>query len=104
RTRTTTAPQALLLLNGDFTLERAERWSGALLAKHHDAKAVVQEAIKTAWGREATEDEIKASITFIDNQTTIDSASGDEANLIALPSPCPSEMDLCRAAAIVDFC
>src|SRR5262249_39782764 len=55
RAHTTTAPQALLLLNGELALEQAKTWSAHLLAKHGaDDNALVSEAYRAAWGRPAS--------------------------------------------------
>jgi hypothetical protein len=105
RTKTTTAPQALLLLNSEFSLEQAQRFCGALLTKQPtDTKSLVKEAIQIAWGREASEEDIKVCLQFIDKQAAIDSAKTEESQTFALPTPCPAEFDPARAAALVDFC
>ncbi len=89
RSRTTTAPQALLLLNGDFTLERARRWSTRLLAEHgDDLPALVKRAYRVAFGRPATAGETELALTFLREQAAR-LHSGDA-------SP--------RAAAVADFC
>src|SRR5438477_4926985 len=54
RARTTTAPQALLLLNGEFTRERATKWAAVLRQRHSDPGALVAAAYRSAWGREPT--------------------------------------------------
>jgi hypothetical protein len=69
RTTTTTAPQALVLLNGDFTLERARRWAGELLGRFpHDDRALVAHAYRAAWGRLATDEEIALGLDFLKKQ------------------------------------
>ncbi|HBI44680.1 MAG TPA: hypothetical protein DDY78_17785 [Planctomycetales bacterium] len=84
RAVTTTAPQALLLLNGDFALERGRRL-GADLASHFpsDNAALAARAYQTAWGRPAADDEVKLAVRFLTAQTA------------ALHS---------RDAAVADFC
>jgi len=84
RAKTTTAPQALLLLNGDFTLERAQQWSAQLLSRYSsDERALVAQAYRTAWGRLATGDEIKLGLEFLQKQSTLAAS---------------------RQAAVADFC
>jgi hypothetical protein len=86
RAQTTTAPQALLLLNGDFTLERAERWCDGLLIRFPgDEPALLARAYRAAWGRPATSEEVRLAHKFLRAQA-------------AAP-----EKDLTRAA-LVDFC
>jgi hypothetical protein len=84
RNQTTTAPQALLLLNGDFALARAQRWSSRLLAHGgSDDRAVVVEAYRAAFGRSASAGEIGLGVRFVQNQMAL---LGD------------------RSAAVTDFC
>ncbi|HEV3446335.1 MAG TPA: DUF1549 and DUF1553 domain-containing protein [Gemmataceae bacterium] len=79
RTQTTTAPQALLLLNGDFTLERARSWAAQLLAAHHgDAQGLVAGAYRAAWGRQASDEEIRLGLKFLHDQAERLSLSNGE--------------------------
>jgi len=66
RTQTTTAPQALLMLNGGFTLEQARRWSDALRKGcRGDEHSLVALAYRMAWGRPATDEEIHQGLVFL---------------------------------------
>lgn len=67
RSKTTTAPQALLLMNGDFTLERAHHLCDRLPAEGDDG-VFVATAYRLAWGRTASEEEIAAGIRFLQRQ------------------------------------
>ena len=69
RAVTTTAPQALSLLDGEFALERARRFGD--LAPHYlsDDAALAARAYQTAWGRPAADDEVKLAVKFIASQT-----------------------------------
>jgi len=70
RVNTTTAPQALLLLNGDFTLEHARKLGADLLAHHgNDDAALVTTAYRAAWNRPATTDELRLGLRFLGSQT-----------------------------------
>ena len=84
RAVTTTAPQALVLLNGEFALERARRL-GADLAKQFptDDAGLAARAYRLAWGRPAADDEVRLAVKFLAAQTA------------ALHS---------RDAAVADFC
>jgi hypothetical protein len=105
RTKTTTAPQALLLLNSEFSLEQAQRFCGELMAEQPtNTKLFVKEAIQRAWGREAGAEDIQMCLEFIDKQAEVDSSNPRGPQTLALPSPCPAEVDTARAAALVDFC
>jgi hypothetical protein len=66
RAVTTTAPQALLLLNGDFTQERARKLAADLSAgRFADDAALAARAYRLAWGRPATDDEVRLAVKFL---------------------------------------
>jgi hypothetical protein len=66
RTQTTTAPQALLMLNGEFIRKQARRWSEELQRSFPgDTKSKVALAYRSAWGRPATEEEIHFAMTYL---------------------------------------
>jgi hypothetical protein len=77
RSQTTTAPQALLLLNGDFTLERARHWCDEMHRASTDDRAFVARAYREALGRTATDDEISAGVSFLQRQQPV----SDDARL-----------------------
>jgi hypothetical protein len=78
RTKTTTAPQALLLLNGDFTLERARHWCDQLQAVG-DERAFVATAYRSAWGRNASDEEIATGVSFLQRQRTMSNSPREAA-------------------------
>ncbi len=86
RAVTTTAPQALVLLNGEFALERAQRL-GADLAKQFptDDAGLAARAYRIAWGRPATDDEVQLAVKFLAAQSA------------ALHSRDAAVADLCHA-------
>ncbi len=97
RVNTTTAPQALLLLNGDLTLENARTWGGKLLARHDsNDDALVAHAYRAAWGRPATTDEVRLGVRFLTAQ-----AERLRERAAGLRPMTPAEA---RAAAVADFC
>jgi hypothetical protein len=92
RLTTTTAPQALLLLNGVLALGHARAWAQGLRARHgDDPKAIVQAGYRAAWGRPADDDEVKLGLRFLQRQALDlrEQGSGDEE---------------ARSAALADFC
>ncbi len=92
RAQTTTAPQAMLLLNGELTRERAKRWASELLLRHgDDLTALTVAAYRAAWCRSATEDEVRLGSDFIRKQTD------------RLRSPNARVKDA-LSAALADFC
>ena len=105
RSTTTTAPQALALLNGEFALEQAQHWSGRLLGEYpSDASALVRAAFAEAFSRSASDEQQRAAEEFLARQAANFAASGDSAASAAMPVPVPAGFDAARAAAIVDFC
>ncbi len=69
RLNTTTAPQALSLLNGEFTRERATRIATDILKRHGDNDAVlVAAAYRLSWSRPATADEVQLGVRFLSRQ------------------------------------
>jgi len=106
RTTTVTATQALTLLNSEFSLTQARRWSAKLLAKHGDRPATwIGEAYQAAYGRQVTADELRDAVGFLHDQADlIRSGVGGEVNVSLLPEPFSQEVDPFTAAALVDFC
>lgn len=103
RAQTTTAPQALLLFNGDFLMERAQNWAGALLERHGaDDEALLNEAYQMAWGRMPSSDELNLSRRFwAEHAKRLEQTP--EKNL-ALPPNLGPDMSKVHAAAVVDLC
>ncbi|MGH7136668.1 MAG: DUF1553 domain-containing protein, partial [Pirellulales bacterium] len=93
RAETTTAPQSLVLLNGELALEQAQRWAERLLSQYQsDTRALVAAAYRQAFCRPATEDELKEAITFIEAQAASKAGAAAADNGRAI------------AAAVTDFC
>jgi hypothetical protein len=94
RLTTTTAPQALLLLNGDFALECGQRFAASLCERHGDDEThLVAEAYRLAWGRAASAEEMQLGLRFL-------SALAEE--LRTRRHTDGGSMD--RAAVLTDFC
>ncbi len=105
RPRTTTAPQALTLMNGEFTLEQARVWSGRLLGEHGDDEdAAIRAAFQQAFSRLPAEDELSASQQFLADQSAAIDRTGDATAADTLPQPMPANLAPAKAAAWVDFC
>lgn len=71
RIPTTTPIQSLLLVNGAWSLSRAESFAKRVLSgvPTFDAEQV-RKAYRIAYGREALTEEVEASLTFVDSQAT----------------------------------
>ncbi len=110
RSTTTTAPQALLMLNSDFAISEARRWAGRLLTKsdstrsrRHD-EAVVATAYAEAYGRQPKPVELEICTKFIASQAIAIMESGKGPEKQTLPDPLPKDDPSAHAAAVVDFC
>jgi len=70
RAETTTAPQSLLLLNGELASQQSARWAQRLRSEHgSDLPALVNTAYRQAFGRPAAPEEVEAAARFIGAQT-----------------------------------
>jgi hypothetical protein len=106
RANTTTAPQALLMLNSEFTLGQARYLAGRLLEEFcecEDDAALLRTTYETVYGRPPAEDEIVAANAFIDRQAKTIADRGDVKKDL-LPVPETTKVAPPRAAAFVDFC
>jgi hypothetical protein len=98
RLTTTTAPQALLLLNGDLALQRANRLADRLCEQcGTDEGRILAQAYRLAWGRSPREEEIELGLRFLSLQTDA---------LLARPHPAGVARDrsAARTAALAAFC
>lgn len=77
RNVTTTATQALLMINSDLTLKRATAWADRLQKESFDGDGqLVESAYRSAFGRSPTDSEANAAVHFLNtgerNQTLVD--------------------------------
>ena len=111
RSSTTTSPQALLMLNSEFTLGEARCWSGRLISQlpkegHDQAaddRALIAAAYGQAYGRQPTSAELDLCAKFIIDQAAAIEQRGT-LDKESLPVPPPASQPPAHAAAIVDFC
>jgi hypothetical protein len=107
RAETTTAPQALHLLNSEFTNEQSRRFAARLLDVYcecDDPAAPARMAYELAFGRVPTEDEVAGAMRFIEQQRQTLAENGDvPKDLRPLPEPIAA-IDTSHAAAFVDLC
>ena len=67
---TTTATQALMMMNGRWTLDRAGTWARHLSdAKHKSTEQLISGAIRSAFGYQPDSKEIDTLATFLRQQT-----------------------------------
>ncbi|HEY7308419.1 MAG TPA: DUF1549 and DUF1553 domain-containing protein [Gemmataceae bacterium] len=98
RLTTTTAPQALQLLNGDFALEHGRRLAAALRERFGDDEtAAIRHVYRLAWGRLPSAEEIRIGSRFLDSQS-------DALRASKQPEGETLDQTALRIAALADFC
>jgi len=100
RSVTTTAPQALAMLNDKVTLE----WAQAFAARALAAKDPVDRAFHLAYSRSPDPWEKDTVATFFHKQQSLVAERSAKGEKLALPARVPDGMDPAYAAAFVDFC
>ena len=97
---TTTAPQALTMLNDKVALEWARAFAGRVLA----APDPVAKAFELAYSRKPDGWEKDTVATFLEKQKALIAARQAKGQPVALPLTVPEGMKPEAAAAFVDFC
>jgi hypothetical protein len=106
RSVTTTAPQALTLLNSSLALE----WAGAFAARvlssaAPERAAEIDRAYGIAYGRRPSAEEQHTALAFFARQHAIIAERVAAGGKIAVPpSFLPASVDVIEAAVLVDFC
>ena len=101
----TTAPQALTLLNSRESLEWAEALAGRVLeTAGTDQNAQVDTAYRLAYSRRPDSWERDRASTFLYKQASLIAAGSGEHPKSALPPVLPAGVKPAQAAALVDFC
>ena len=105
RTVTTTAPQALLMLNNDQFLGWARGFAGRVLETNGtDWGGGISDAYTLAFSREPDGWEKDKALTFLDEQERLIAERQENGGTLALPAVVPEGVSEPRAAAFVDFC
>ena len=105
RTVTTTAPQALLMLNNDQFLGWARGFAGRVLETNGtDWGGGISDAYTLAFSREPDGWEKDKALTFLDEQERLIAERQENGGTLALPAVIPEGVSEPRAAAFVDFC
>ena len=105
RSESTTAPQSLLLLNSEFSLDLARRFAGRVLKlAPDDVSQQIEFAVRIAFGRAPSVQETQLLATFIDSHVAALRSEGRPAEQLALPYPAGSDGDMLHGAALTDLC
>lgn len=105
RAHSTTAPQALLLLNSPLTLDAAQRLAGKLfsdVAEDASLEALVEQAYRRTLARRATALEQSEAAAYIREHAELLRDGQSPNHLEAKPQP--ADVDTAVVAAVVEFC
>ena len=104
RSLTTTAPQALALLNSEHTLGWAQGLAGRILdAAGADRDRQIQEGFRLTYSRQPDGWEKDTVLTFFETQRGIIAERAAAGEPLLLPDVLPAGMSQQEAAAVVDF-
>jgi Protein of unknown function (DUF1553)/Protein of unknown function (DUF1549) len=105
RNRSTIAPQALILLNSEFSLAAARDLAGAILLQAAaNPETWISQAYQRVLGRLPNREEQNFAAQFLDRETAQIKASGRAVSALAIPANLPETVEPFRAAALTDFC
>ena len=105
RNRSTIAPQALILLNSEVSLEAARDLSGHLLQHApQDRTAQVTLGYQRTLGRRPTADELQTALEFLDAETQRIQSADRKPTDLAIPDKLPEGVTPAEAAALTDLC
>jgi len=105
RYRTTTAPQALSLLNGREPSEWARAFAGRVLGSAgSDPTRQVEMANRLAYGRAPSPRDKDVALTFLERQAQIVGDRPEAAEPASVPDTLPPDVSPQHAAALVDYC
>jgi hypothetical protein len=102
RNSTTTAPQVLVMLNGEFALEQARLLAGKLLQTSTGLNGIPDQIYFEVLGRHPSSIERVQAENFLKSQ--IDIIRRTERQPKLLPMPLPTGVDPVKASAVVDLC
>jgi Protein of unknown function (DUF1553)/Protein of unknown function (DUF1549) len=102
---TTTAPQALNMLNDKVILQAAQSFAGRVFqGAGADPNKQVAMAYRLALSRKPGDDELRMAIDFLERQSALIKARVEAKRPLALPPNPPADLDQARMAALVDLC
>jgi hypothetical protein len=102
---TTTAPQALELLNNEVVLDWARSFAGRVLNDRGlPPEAQIERAWKLAYARPPRAEEVQSALKFLDREMPILAERMANHDPPPLPDHPAEGVDPVRAAAMVDLC
>ena len=105
RDTTMTAPQALIHLNSNQTVEWARAFAGRLIETAGPGRSEQLDlAYEIAYSRPADSAEKDAGLAFLDTQAGVIAKRHAAGEKLALPTMMPPELEPAQGAALVDLC
>jgi hypothetical protein len=105
RAVTITAPQSLLMLNSELTLDLSRRWAERLLAEHVNApRELIGKVYRSAYGRNATDEEINLATVFFSEQSRLVAESAGDMLIPETKDVHPDAQRSFDIEAVADFC
>jgi hypothetical protein len=102
---TTTAPQALILMNNETILRSAQAFAGRIIKEVGPRSGdQIERAYRLAFGRRPMTEEHHRAMEFLIKQTKLIEKQDDQESPILIPRPSYNGMTDASAAALVDFC
>ncbi|HEY3135926.1 MAG TPA: DUF1549 and DUF1553 domain-containing protein [Blastocatellia bacterium] len=105
RSTTTTAPQALSLLNDKIFLRAAQAFAGRVLKESGpELNSQITAAYRLAYSRDPSSEERELALSFLKREAAIIKTRLDVRKPVALPPGIAPDIDPAIAASLVDFC
>jgi len=105
RNRSTTAPQSLMLLNSELSLNAARRLAGFILKQATDSPSEqIRLCFQRTLSREPTEAELEKSLAFLKTVSAHLKEEDRPAEDLSVPIPALQGTDPHHTAALIDFC
>lgn len=104
RNRSTTAPQALGLLNSELSVNVARQLAGLVLASSSASEEQIELLYQRTLCRRPTAEEIVLVRQFLDQQRAALDSGISHGEAVVLPTPKPADIHRAHAAAWVDLC
>ncbi len=101
----TNSPQALLMLNGQFSLDTAKAFASRVLRETKgESDAVVKRVYELALGRLPDAEELDLMAGFLDKQTSLVRERLEQKQQLAMPTRMSKDVEPAFAAAVVELC
>jgi len=104
RSRSTTAPQSLLLFNSEFSLLAAQHLAGRIVQNATEPGQQIEQLYRIALSRRPTKDEVATLAKFLTQQRERLAKEARPRDELALPVPCSDTTDGYSSAALVNAC